>query len=80
MNVMVVQGLQQHHREFFAKGIYQLECQQDSCITLFGDTVLWQPCICMEQFLKLGFHLNSLHILPPTLTLKEICILPTQCR
>jgi len=72
MNVMVVQGLQQHCRGFFAEGIYQLECQQDSSITSCGDSVLWPPCICMEQFHKLGFHLNNLHILPPTLPLKEI--------
>jgi len=80
MNVMVVPGPQQHCREFFAEGIYQLECQQDSSITLCGDSVLWPPFICVEQFLKLGFHLNNLHILPPNLPLKEICILPTQCR
>jgi len=79
MNVMVVQGLQQHAREFFAEGIYQLDCQQDSSITPCGNSVLWPPCICMEQFLKLGFHLNSFHILPLTLPLKEICISPTQC-
>jgi hypothetical protein len=79
MNAMVVQGLQQHLRKFFAEVIYQLEFQQDSSITACGASVLWQPCICLEQFLKLGFHLNNHHIFPPTLPFMQICILPKQC-